>query len=136
VSIPIFKNDSQRRDFEFQLTQEVVYAVERVGFKVVDSDKADIELLGTITDANKGFFGNDGFSNPRGGNDNLTVRVRLIDRRSGKVLIDNEKIDPTPTTLSSTAPFLIDVVQSRGTADAQVAKDMAQNIVTLLHTPW
>src|SRR5262245_3126175 len=83
VGVPVFKNESVRRDIEFQLTEEVVKELERVGFKVVDTDKADIELIGTIVSDDKIGFGHDGFINPRGGLMNMVARVRIIDKQTG-----------------------------------------------------
>ena len=48
IAVPIFHSDSFRRDLEFKLTEETIKRLERVGFKVVDADRADTELHATI----------------------------------------------------------------------------------------
>jgi hypothetical protein len=137
VSVPIFKNTGFRRDVEFKLTQEVVRELERVGFKVVSSERADVELLGTLNDFAKLGFGLDGYTNPRGGMLMMYANVRYVERKTGRVLQEGEiKVDPANYTLQSTDTFLIDVAQSMATAEDRAIKDLAKNIVALLQTPW
>jgi hypothetical protein len=137
VGVPVFKNESLRRDVELQLTQEVIKELERVGYKVVDADKADIEVLGTIVADDKMGVGHDGFINPRGGLMNLVARVRVIDKLSGKNLAEGDvTIDPTPVALQSQETFLIDIVQSRASAEQRALREMARNVVVLLQNPW
>jgi hypothetical protein len=137
IAVPVFKNDSLRRDVEFQITEEVVKELERNGFKVVDADKADVELLGTLVSDDKVGFGHDGFINPRGGMMRLIARVRFIDKKSGGELGGGDVfVDPKPTSVSSTETFLIDIVQTRASAEQRAIREMARNIVALLQTPW
>jgi hypothetical protein len=137
VAVPIFKNTGFRRDVEFKLTQEVVRELERVGFKVVPSERADVELIGTLNDFAKLGFGLDGFTNPRGGMLMMYASVRYVERKTGKTVAEGDlKIDPTNYTLQSSDSFLIDVAQSIATAEDRATKDLAKNIVALLQTPW
>ena len=86
VSVPIFKIKGLRRDVEFQLTEMVIKAIEaQTPYKVVQSG-ADTELRGTIQMLNKGSYGLDGYSNPRGGLMNMSLAVTWIDNRTGAVL--------------------------------------------------
>jgi hypothetical protein len=137
VAVPIFKNTGFRRDIEFKLTQEVVRELERVGFKVVPAERADVELIGTINDVAKMSMGLDGFSNPRGGMLYLSASIRCVERRTGKTLQEGEiGVDPRPYNLRSSDSFLIDVGQSFATAEDRAIKELARNIVALLQTPW
>jgi hypothetical protein len=137
VAVPIFKNTGFRRDIEFKLTQEVVRELERVGFKVVPSERADVELLGSLSDYAKLGFGLDGFTNPRGGMLMMYANVRYVERQTGRILQEGEiRVDPTTYALQSSDTFLIDVAQSMATAEDRAIKDLAKNIVALLQTPW
>jgi hypothetical protein len=137
VSVPIFKNLGFRRDVEFKLTQEVVRELERVGFKVVPGDRADVELHGKIDDFAKLGFGLDGFTNPRGGMVMMSASVRYVERRTGRTVQEGElKVDPGTYALQSSDTFLIDVGQSIATAEDRAVKDLAKNIVAMLQTPW
>jgi len=137
VAVPIFKNTGFRRDVELKLTQEVCRELERVGFKVVPCERADVELLGTVSDYAKLGYGLDGFSNPRGGMLMMYANVRYVERKTGRTLQEGEiKVDPSNYTLQSSDAFLIDVAQSMGTAEDRAVKDLAKNIVALLQTPW
>jgi hypothetical protein len=137
VAVPIFQNTGYRRELEFKLTQEVVYELERVGFKVVPPDRADVELVGRISDFAKLGFGLDGYSNPRGGSTMLQASIRYVERRTGRTVNEGEiQIDPASYGLTSNDNFLIDVGQSLATSEDRACKDMAKNIVALLQTPW
>ena len=137
VAVPIFKNSGFRREIEFKLTQEVVRELERVGFKVVPSERADVELIGSVADFAKIGVGLDGYSNPRGGSVLLQSSVRYVDRRTGQTLQEGDiKVDPASYVVTSTDMFLIDVGQSLATAEDKAIKEMAKNIVALLQTPW
>lgn len=137
VSVPIFKNTGFRREVEFKLTQEVCRELERVGFKVVSSDRADVELLGTLNDFAKLGFGLDGYTNPRGGMIMMYANVRYVEKKTGKTVAEGDlKVDPQNYSLQSSDTFLIDVAQSLATAEDRAIKDLAKNIVALLQTPW
>src|SRR5438105_4539764 len=55
VHVPIFKNNTFRRDVEFELTRAVIREIEaKTPYKVVsDPCRADTELTGTIISLNK-----------------------------------------------------------------------------------
>jgi hypothetical protein len=137
VAVPIFKNTGFRRDIEFRITQEVVRELERVGFKVVPSERADVVLLGTLNDFNKLGFGLDGYSNPRGGLIQLHASVHYVERKTGRALQEGElTVDPASYTIEAADTFLIDTDQSMATAEDRAIKELARNIVALLQTPW
>ena len=137
ISVPIFQNRTFRRNIEFQVTEEVVKGLERAGFKVVPSARAETELLGTIANYQKTGYGLDGYNNPRGGNMLMQVSVRWIDKRSGKTLKDESlRIDPAATLLTSSSAFVVDGGQSVATTNDQLAKEMARNVLALLQNPW
>jgi hypothetical protein len=137
VHVPIFQSHGLRRDVEFQLTEKVIQAIEaRTPFKVVSSPHADTELRGTITALNKHPFGEDVFDNPRGGSMILDVQVTWVDKRSGQVLNEGAyRIDRT-VPLETMQTFVIESGQSITTATADAIDQVADQIVTLMQTPW
>ena len=137
VAIPIVKSESFRRDLEFQLTEQIIKELEQSGFKVVASERADTELLVTIVNYDKTGYGLDGYNNPRGGMMALTQRVRWVDKRSGATLREGDfKIEAAPAALASTETFVIDVAQSKATADQRMVEQTARSVVALMQTPW
>jgi len=137
VAVPIFKNSGFRRDIEFKLTQEIVRELERVGFKVVPPERADVELIGTLNDFAKLGFGLDGYSNPRGGHLIMHASVHYVERKTGRTMQEGElTVDPAPYLIEASDTFLIDTDQSMATAEDKAVKELAKNIVALLQTPW
>lgn len=133
VSVPVFKNNTFRRDIEFQLTEKVIQEIEaKTPFKVVGSADADTEIQGTISSFYKAPFGEDPYDNPRGGNMTMVVQIKWIDKRSGATLVQNEKV----VSLTATQDFSIDVAQSQASADDIALRKIAQQIVRMLQSPW
>ena len=132
VAVPIFKVKGLRRDAEFQLTEQVIKAIEaQTPYKVVQSG-ADTELRAVIQSLYKSPFGEDGYDNPRGGIMNMSLSITWIDNRTGAVIREKSQT----FTLDDSASYLIDLGQSQATAQQQLFDDMAGYIVSMMQAPW
>lgn len=132
ISIAYFKTTGFRRDFEFLLKERIIQRIEaKTPFKVVDEGSADTILTGTISSA-KLPFGDDGYDNPRGGFLNVQVDVLWTDRRTGQVINRNRGTFP----LRAQESWIIDLGQSKSTAEHDAANRLADHIVSLIQAPW
>jgi hypothetical protein len=133
VAVPIFKNSGLRRGIEFQLTEKVIQTIEaRTPYKVVDRDCADAVLEGEIASYFKNPNGEDGYDNPRGGIMYLNTTVKWIDNRTGEVIDTNHGV----VQVSKAAIYNIDTAQSQATADEEVCQQVADQVITMMQTPW
>lgn len=133
VAVPIFKNNTFRRDLEFVLTEKVIQTIEaKTPFKVVAEKDADTVLNGTIGNVIKMANGEDGYGNPRGGNMMFVCNVTWTDKRTGKIINQSSKT----FTLTTLADFNINLAQSIDSAYDKAILEMADNIVTLMQSPW
>lgn len=132
VAVPIFQSKGLRRDVEFQVTEQVIKAIEaQTPMKVVTTN-ADSELRGTIESLFKSANGEDGFDNPRGGVMNVAVSVSWVDNTTGKVIQQSSQT----FTLTAHEAYAINLAQSQATAYDQIAKDIADSIVAMMQAPW
>ena len=87
IAIPIFKNRTFYREFEFRLTEELKKVVEsRTPYKVVDRG-ADTTLLGEIVDVRQVVVARDVASNPTERQLDITVRFEWKDNATGEVIL-------------------------------------------------
>lgn len=125
VAIPVFKNDTDRRQHEFFLTDAVARMVQsRTRYRIVDAERADLILEGEIAE----------YETPgvvEGKDDRLVesqVAVRVVvvlrDRATGKVRYQG--------THREVAPFSGRRGESEDTARFEVYERLARWVVTTL----
>jgi hypothetical protein len=103
VRVPIFKNLTQRRGLEFDLTNAIVREIElKTPYKVVGANcDADTELTGTIFSYNKNILNRNQLNEVREAETTLAVEVVWKDLRTGEILTRPRRGETTPA-----APFL------------------------------
>ena len=103
VRVPIFKNLTQRRGLEVELTQEVVSQIElKTPYKVVAANcDADTELTGTIISLNKNILNRNQLNEIREAETTLAVELIWRDLRTGEILTRPRRGQITPA-----APFI------------------------------
>ncbi len=137
VYVPMFESDSFRRDLGEMLTEAVAKEIElRTPFKVVGNPNADSVLIGRITGDTKHSIvrepGNEGREIEIG----MTVKVNWADRRGGVVREGDIAITPEMVDLNQTARLIPEYGGSNVTAQQQIAKRLAKQIVDLMEAPW
>ena len=138
VYVPIFESDSFRRHLGERLTERVMKRIEEVTpYKVINSPDADSILTGRIIADAKRVVVEDRFDNPREVELNMAVRVRWIDRR-GNPLRDCPAVPLPPelTTVSASATVVPEVGQSIATGQVEAIDKLAEQIVSMMETPW
>jgi hypothetical protein len=103
VRVPIFKNLTQRRGLEFDLTNAIVREIElKTPYKVVGANcDADTELTGSIFSYNKNILNRNQLNEVREAETTLSVEVAWKDLRTGEILTRPRRGETTPA-----APFL------------------------------
>jgi hypothetical protein len=139
VHVPIFKSGSNRRFIEYQLTEAVQKQIQqRSPYRLVKEEDADTRLTGRIVDLRKTALGQTQFSDARELQVNLMVEVTWEDLRTGKILVDQQRIPLPPEMLQLAAQgeFAPEVGQSLATADQTAIDKLARNIVDMMEMPW
>lgn len=135
VAVPTFRNESTSMEIGPTLTRQILREFEREGtFAVRAAGKSAIEVQGEVeslqydaTSYNRrsGLVGSGGFLV-------LTAKVSVVDKRQGRVLIDNR-------TYTAQAPMSAMQDQSTSQRDAagRVADNLAEQIVDdVLNIKW
>jgi hypothetical protein len=139
VYVPVFESISLRRNLGERLTEAVVKQIEMVTpLKVVgDAKSADSILKGRIVSDSKRTLSPAPLGYSRLIDMSLGVQVSWIDR-SGNVLRDGPTVpvDPAVAEVSGSANLVPEVGQSTATAQQKAIERVAQQIVSLMETPW
>ena len=130
IYIPIFENDTFRRGVEFDLTKAVKDTViSKTNLKIVSKDYADTVLSGTIKDVNESILTQDIGDNIVESRIILLVDFKLIDRRTGRILIDEKNI-------RQESEFIVTRGETLEFASDEGVTKLAQTIVNLLEEKW
>ena len=138
VHVPMIQSDSFRRNLGEQLTEAVCKQIEKVTpYKIVSSGKADTILNGRILDLRKRVLAEDALDQPRNVEVNYVVQVSWLDRQ-GQNLIRRAEIPlPDPMLqIGQEANFVPESGQSLATAQQELVRKMAQQIVAQMEMPW
>jgi hypothetical protein len=138
VHVPTFSSSSNRRFFEYQLTEAVQKQIQqRSHFRLVKEEDADTRLTGRIVDATKRAVGQTGNSDPRELQVNLQVEVTWEDLRTGQILRQQRvPITPEALQLAAQSELAPEVGQSMATGTREVVDRLARNIVDMMEAPW
>ena len=127
VSVPTFRNESDVVELGAVATRQVLREFQREGtFKIASADDAAVEVQGVVKSASSALIHFKRMETMRAYEHRLVVSadVSVIDRRSGKVVVDNRRYVAETTYLSNT-----DIVTARRDASGRAADDLARQIV-------
>ena len=127
VSVPTFRNESDVVELGAVATRQVLREFQREGtFKIASADDAAIEVQGVVKSASAALIHFKRTESIRAYERRLVVSadVSVIDRRSGKVVVDNRRYVAETTFLSNA-----DIVTARRDASGRAADDLARQIV-------
>jgi len=127
VSVPTFRNESDVVEIGAVATRQLLREFQREGtFKIASSDDAAIEVQGVVKSASAALIHFKRTATMRAYEQRLIVSadVSVIDRRSGKVVVDNRRYVAETTYFSDT-----DIVTARRDASGRAADDLARQIV-------
>ena len=127
VYVPTFRNETEVVELGALATRQTLREFQREGtFKIVSQDDAALEVQVVLKAAPAGMMNFKRSQSMRAYEHRLTLHAELslIDRRNGRVLIDNKPCQAETTFFSDT-----DIVTSRRDASGRVADDLARQIV-------
>jgi len=138
VSVPIFQNDTFRRNIEFQLTEAVQKEIQnRTPFRLVKGDQADTLLQGQIVQVRKDVLGETKFDDPRELQFTIMARVTWKDLRTGQILATEElPISPEAIPVLGQTEFAPEVGHSLASATQDSVNRLARRIVNMMEAPW
>jgi len=131
ISVPIWKNKTFRRDWEFKLTEALDKDIEaRTPFKLVGQGRADTVLTGEITDIQEDVLTRRfGINLPRENELTVVVNFTWRDVRTGKVLLERTRFNRGATEI----PELRERVED---AEQLAVERLARAIVDQMQTDW
>ena len=127
VCVPTFRNETDVTELGAVATRQVLREFQREGtFKLALADDAAVEVQGVLKSAPVGTLSYKRETSLRAYEHRFHVyaEVSLVDRRSGKVLVDNRKYEASTTFFSDS-----DVVTAARDASGRLAEDLARQIV-------
>ena len=127
VSVPTFRNESNLQEAGAVATRQVLREFQREGtFAVLGSDDAAIQIQGTVNSADGGVGVFDRRSGLRLSGCEIVVEatVSVVDKRRGKVLVDNRGYRATATFAASD-----DITTAQRGAVGRAMEDLARQIV-------
>ncbi|MDR4499490.1 MAG: LPS assembly lipoprotein LptE [Candidatus Scalindua sp.] len=130
IYVPVFENNTFRRDLEFDLTKAVKDEVlSKTSLRIVKKDDADTVLYGTINNLNEAILTQNTGDNIVENQITLFVDFKLIDMRTGKTLVERKDI-------SQLAEYVIARGETLDSAYEEGVTDMAETIVNLIEEKW
>lgn len=138
VYVPMFESDSLRRGLSERLTEAVIKEVElKTPYKVVSDPNADSILTGRILNDVKRVIVEDRYDQQRENEITLVAEVSWVDRRGDMIGgRGNLPIPDSLATIIGTGTAVPEFGQSVATGQQQAINRMAEQIVSLMETPW
>jgi len=127
VAVPTFRNESDVVEMGAAATRQVLREFQREGtFKIAESGDAALEVQGVVKSASVGmqYFKRETSMRSFEHRYLLHADVSLVDRRSGKVLVNNRRYVADTTFFADS-----DIVTARRDASARLAEDLARQVV-------
>ena len=131
VHVEMFHSKEFRRELEFRLTEAVVKRIEaETPYRTASRRYADALLTGEILKVENRTFGDDFDTDlPREIGSTVVVRVRMVDLRTGEILLDR------PRELYQ-ASYIPPVGETFSTGMMRALDGMAERIVELMESDW
>ncbi|MFQ5787140.1 MAG: LptE family protein [Thermodesulfobacteriota bacterium] len=130
IYIPVFDNITFRRGLEFELTKAVKDEImSKTNLRIVQKDSADTILYGTIKSISENILTQDITDNIVESRLTIHVDIRLQDRRTGRVLINE-------SDLKDSAEFVVKRGETIDSAAEEGLAELAKVIVYHLEDKW
>lgn len=135
VSVPTFRNESGLNEFGAVATRQVLREFQREGtFSIRKAGEAALEVQGIVKSVKAGAtsYNRRTYGRLHSGEVEAQVEVSVIDKREGRVLVDN-RVYRARTTLVVGQ----DIVTSERDASGRLADELARQVVDdLLNLKW
>lgn len=138
VSVPVFENDTYRRNIELQLTEAVQKEIQnRTPFRLAKDGESDTRLVGRIVSIRKDVLGETRYDDPRELQFTIMVNVTWEDLRNNRILAEEQvPISPDIISVTGQSEFAPEMGQSLATATQDGVNRLARKIVNMMETPW
>ena len=127
VSVPTFRNESDVTELGSAMTTQMLREFQREGtFKIRRAGDAALEIQGVVKQASSAAGGYDRRAGLRLASYDLSavVLVSVVDKRNGRVLVDNRTYRATATYTAGQ-----DLATAQRDASGRLAEDLARQVV-------
>lgn len=134
LSVPLFENASGYPEIDAIVTQYVLREVQREGtFKIKSVENSSLKLLGKLvhSDLDSLSYDRNYASRTSEYRFTLTAEISLVERGTGKMLMENRRVKASTTFLTQG-----DMLTGLQDAYPRVATDLSRAIVDTLLTHW
>ena len=135
VAVPTFRNASDVQELGAIATRQILREFQREGtFKICAADDAALEVQGEVVSASTGVVAYNRRTGLRvsGYEMNGTFRVSVIDKKAGKVLVDNRVYEAKASYAGNQ-----DQTTAERDASGRLAEDLARQVVDdVLNLKW
>ncbi|ODS32603.1 MAG: hypothetical protein SCARUB_02255 [Candidatus Scalindua rubra] len=130
IYIPIFENITFRRGIEFDLTKAVKEEImSKTNLRIAQKDSADTILYGKINGVTEGVITQDITDNIVESRVTIYVDIKLVDRRTGRALINESGIKQSDE-------FIVRRGETLESATEEGFIELAETIVNYLEEKW
>jgi len=130
LAIPMFENQTLRRDLERDLTRFIRdEAAARTSYSLVSGTGADMVVTGRLADVEEDVLSDRSKGRIRESSVTFTVFITVSDRESEEPIFDNERIVERAT-------FVPEKGESIRTAEILVMRRIAERVVYSLSSQW
>lgn len=134
IAVPVFENASGYPEIDAVVTQYVLREFQREGtFKIDRLDNASLKMLGRLVSTDVSAIGYDRNYTSRASEYRytLTAEITVVERSTGKLLIDAMPIKADTTFLTSG-----DMLTGMQNAYPRIAKELSRKIVDAVLAHW
>ncbi len=131
IAVPVFENETRRRDLEWALTQQVAEELQaRTHLRVVGlDDDPDLVLNGGLVDVDEDILSSRGLQRPRESIVLMTASIEIVEQRTGKTVVPTRRV----TERESYSPVVGEDIR---TAREEATRSLAERIVRQLEEGW
>ncbi|MDD2599969.1 MAG: LPS assembly lipoprotein LptE [Kiritimatiellae bacterium] len=134
IAVPVFENESDFPELDAIVTQYTLREFQREGtFKIKNTEDAAYKLIGCVTRITPRALSYNRNYNSRTSEyqHSVVVKISLIERSSGKILIDDMPVRARTSFLTQG-----DMLTGMQNASPRVARELAQSIVDTVLAQW
>jgi hypothetical protein len=133
IAVPVFENKTGYPEFGAIATQHTLREIQREGsFKIAPLESASLKLLCSVSSEKRGLSFNRTYGTRASENRfRLIASVTLVERSTGKFLLDNVPIEATTTFMTYD-----DLLTGMQNAAPRISEELSRNIVDTILALW
>lgn len=133
VAVPVFENKTGYPEFGAIATQHTLREIQREGsLKIAALETASLKLLCSVRSEKRGISFNRSYGSRAGENRfRLIASVTLVERSTGKFLLDNVPIEASTTFMTYD-----DMLTGMQNAAPRISEELARNILDTILALW